>query len=126
LTRKGSLEAKEVLGDDIEHILVKGVGNQHGIPSVSFSTMDEHQRLQEFELTDCIVSGSCSLLSFFSEDAHSNMGLEDHIDVVCTVSNGESHLIWESLLDHVDDISFLFWRNSASENNIYIIRGFQE
>ena len=71
--------------------------------------MEEHEWLQELELTDGVVSTSGSLLSLFSEDTDTNMSLKDHVDVVSSITNRESDLIGESLSNHVHNIGLLLW-----------------
>lgn len=46
------VETEDVLWGDIQNVFVESVQNQYRIPSVSFPAMYEHERLQEFELTD--------------------------------------------------------------------------
>ena len=46
------------------------------------------------------------------------MGLEDHVDVIGSISNRKSDLLWESLLDHVDDVCLLFRGDSTGQHNV--------
>lgn len=66
LARESGPETVPILREDHQDVLVEDVTDQIGIPSVSFSAVHEHQRLQVFELPDGKVTGSCSLLTLLT------------------------------------------------------------
>ena len=66
LTGEARVESEIVLGHNIEYVFVESVCDQKGISSISFSTVDEQQWFKEFELANCKISGSSSLLSLFA------------------------------------------------------------
>lgn len=52
LSRESGVKPKEVLRNDVQDVFVERVGNQHGVASVSFAPVDEHQRFQRLEFSD--------------------------------------------------------------------------
>ena len=114
-------ETEVVLHGNVKHILVEVIQHKQRIPSVSFSSMYEHKRLQKLKLSNGIISTSSGLLALFSQNTNSNMRLKDHVDVIGAITDGQSDFLRETLPDHVYDISFLFWGDSASENDINLI-----
>lgn len=66
LSSEGRLEAEEELGGDVEEVFVECIEHKERVSSVSFSSMNEQQWLQELELTNSIIGTSGSLLAFLS------------------------------------------------------------
>ena len=60
---------------------------QHGGSLVALASVPQHQLVEVFELIDGEVSSERRLLSFFSNDTDANVGLEDHADVISSVTN---------------------------------------
>lgn len=85
--------------------------------------MNEHQRFQELELPNSIISTSRRLLSFFSKNTHSNMRLKDHVDVVGAIADCQGNFGGETSTDHVNDVSFLLWGNSTGKDYIHTVGG---
>ena len=88
--------------------------------------MEEKQRLEEFKLPNSVVSASCRLLPFFSKNSNTHMSSQDHGHVICSITNGQSSLLRVLLPDHLHNLSFLFWRNTAGKDNINIIGNTKE
>lgn len=84
--------------------------------------MNKHERLQELELADGIVCRPGSLLTLFTKDANTDMGLRNHIDIIGAITDGQGDLLGEASLNHVDNISLLLRRNSAGKHNVDVIR----
>jgi hypothetical protein len=80
--------------------------------------MHKHKRLQELELSYCIVCCPCCLLTLLTCYSYSHMSLHYHVHVVSSISHCKSHFIWEFMLNHVHDVGFLFRRYSTSQNYI--------
>ena len=110
----------------IDGVLEEIVQNQQRVPSIRFASVNKEQRLQESKLTNCVVCTSSCLQAFFSCDTNSYMGLQDHAYIIGTVANSQSCFLWESNLDHVDDVCLLLWGDSASQDHVNEIRGRQE
>ena len=77
-------------------------------------TMPEEQPSQMSEFTDGVVSKGSCLVSFFSIDSHSNMCLLYHIDVVGSISNGQSNCTLNHRFEELDSLSFLTWWASVN------------
>jgi len=75
LSGEGCEESEIELWYHIEEVLVEVVKHKQWITSVSFATVEEQKRLQEFKLTDSKISTSSSLLSFFTENTNTYMSL---------------------------------------------------
>lgn len=80
--------------------------------------MVKEQRLEEFKLTNSIVSTPCSLLAFLSKDADSNVRLQYHGNIIGTVSNRKSGFIRKALFNHVYNVSLLLGRHAACQHDV--------
>lgn len=109
LAGESGVEAEVELRHHIQEVLIEIVKHEQGVTSIGLATMEEEERLQELELADGKVSTSGGLLSFLSEDTNTDVGLQDHTDIVGSVTDRKCGLFWEPFLDEVDDISFLLW-----------------
>ena len=88
--------------------------------------MEEQKRFQEFKLTNCIVSTSCSLLTFFTKNSHTNMSSQNHSYIVRTISDCKSCQMWFVTTNQPNNICLLLWRYSTCQNYVDIVRNFQE
>lgn len=84
---KSRKEAKVVKRQHEDDVLVKHVQNEVTVSAVGFSPVAEQQVLQESELPDRVVRGSCRLGSFQPVNSDSNVGSRDHVDIVRPVSD---------------------------------------
>ena len=80
--------------------------------------MEEEQVLKEFELTNCIVGGSYSLLTFKAGDANANVGRCDHIHIISSITDRKCCFVRVTSTHHPDDFSLLFGANATGENDI--------
>jgi hypothetical protein len=71
--------------------------------------MCEKQVLQEFELTDSIISRSSCLLTFKSTNTDSNMRCSNHVDIISSISNRECGGSRMLILDERHYLSLLLW-----------------
>lgn len=113
------VETEIVLDDDIEYVLVKVVHDNERYSSVGLTTMEEEKWPEELEFSDRIVTGTSSLHAFFASDTHTNVCFVDHCHVVCAIANSQSHFIRVPLPDHFYDVTFLFGRDSACDNDVH-------
>ena len=118
--------SKEVLNNNIQNIFMYTIQNQNWIPSISFSSMNKHKRLQKHKLSNCIVSTSSSLLSFFSKNTNANMSRLNHRDIISSISNAESHFIREPKPDHIDNIGFLLRWYPTCKYDVDMITNFHK
>ena len=126
LPAEGRIEAKVKLDNDVEEVLVEVVDNDESDTAVCLTTMVEEQGLKELELTNGVVAGTCSLHSLLSSDSNTHVRLQDHCDVVGTISYRQSHLSREPDLDHLDDISFLLRADTTGNHHFHLRAGLQE
>lgn len=84
--------------------------------------MYEQEWFEELKLPNGVVCASGSLLSFFAEDTHADMRLENHRAIVSSVTNRKGGLVGEPVLDQIDNLCFLGWRYSACQNHIHLLR----
>ena len=75
--------------------------------------MDKKKSTQEFELTDCIVWVTCCLIAFFTEYSYTDMRSLNHIDIIGTISYGQSNSLGVMFFDHIDHLCFLAWWGTA-------------
>ena len=115
-------EAKDILGANVQDILVESVEDQEGVATVGFAAVDEHQGLQEPELRDREVHRPRCLRAFLAEYTDANVRLLDHIDIIGPVADRQRYLCLVVVLDQVDDVRLLFWRHAARQNYITLIR----
>ena len=107
LPRENRVETKVILHDYIEDVLVEIVADQVGDATVRLPPMHEKERLEELKFTDGIITGPCSLHPLTARDAHSYVGLENHGNIISTISNSKCHFLWISLADQHDNVSLL-------------------
>jgi hypothetical protein len=79
--------------------------------------MDEEQPREEPKLSDSVIGRIDGLKTFLSRDTDTDIGGLDHRDVVCAVSNGESHDA-KVVLDEVDDLGLLERGDSAADDGV--------
>jgi len=88
--------------------------------------MEEKKRLQIFKLTNWVVSTSGSLLAFFAHNTHTDVSLQNHSNIICTISNGQSSFILVSISDKLYDISFLLRGHTACQHYVNLVTNFQK
>lgn len=66
------------------------------------------------------------MLSFLTKNTNTNMGLQNHRHIIGSITNGKSCFVWVLVFYHIDDVTFLLWRNSASEDDINFVSHVQE
>lgn len=64
------------------------------VSSVTLSSVIEQQPFNVLELSDAVVAGSRRLVAFLAFDSNSNMSCVDHIDIICTVTDGHCDYVW--------------------------------
>ena len=79
--------------------------------------MGEHENLQVFELSKGIVWGAHRLVALISTNANTHIRLGDHAHVIGAVTNSQSNFGWLELLDEGNHLSFLLWREPATNKN---------
>ena len=80
--------------------------------------MVKHQRFQILKLPDSIVRGTHCLVTLISTNTDSNVGFGDHAYIVCTIANGQGDFLRLVLLYKSNNLSLLFWRESAADQNL--------
>ena len=118
LTAKSRPKAEVILYDHVEEVLVKVVADNKGDSSIGFSTMKEKKRSQKFKLAYCIVTGSRCLHAFLAGDTNPDVRLHYHRHIICTIANGQRHLLRVLLSNHLYDVTFLLWRDSTAYDNV--------
>jgi hypothetical protein len=83
--------------------------------------MNEHERLEEFELANGEVSGPGSLLALSAKDTDPNMRGEYHVNIVSSITDSQCDLGWESITNHFNDVSFLLRRNATRQNDVSMV-----
>lgn len=54
------------------------------------------------------------------------MSLQNHIDIVGSVTYGHGYFLGKTLSYHIDYVCFLFWRYTTCEYNVGVVGGSQE
>lgn len=87
-SREGVAERKEHLGQGQQEVLVEVVQSTPGVVDVDCASMTEEETPDEAEFTYCKVTVLRGTRSFVAKKADANVGLLDHWDIVCTVTDG--------------------------------------
>jgi hypothetical protein len=61
--------------------------------------MDEEESAEELELTYGIIRVASCLVAFLAKDTNTNVGLLDHVHVICSIPDGQSNSLWIIVLD---------------------------
>ena len=69
--------------------------------------MFEKQGSKELELSYGVITGSRCLHALTARNTHADMSLNDHRDIVCSVTHSECHLLWEALANHLHYVALL-------------------
>ena len=77
------------MGKRQNHILIKVVENQIRILPIALSPDVEQQPSQKLEFSKCIITSPHSLLAFYSFYSYADMSRSNHVNIVCTISNGK-------------------------------------
>lgn len=99
-----------------DDIFIEHVRYQVRVLAVSLTTVDEQKSLKEFELTNSIVTWSCSLLTFQTTYSNTHMSCCNHVDIISAITYCKSCSIWLISPNHSNDLSLLLWRYSTSKN----------
>jgi hypothetical protein len=97
-------------------ILVKHVNHRERVATIRFPAVEEHQRLEEAELTDCIVSRASGLFALQALYAYANMCGCNHAHVIRTVAYCQSPNLGIGS-DHLYDLGLLQRRYSAGQHH---------
>ena len=79
--------AKEVNRHSFQNVLIEHVADGVGVAAVRLPPVEEEQVFKEFELTNCIVGGSYSLLTFKAGDTNADVGRCDHIHIISSITD---------------------------------------
>lgn len=80
--------------------------------------MEEEKVAQEAELADRIVRGTHGLLALKTCNTDADVRSCNHVDIVCSIADSQSGLVWVSFAYHMDDFSFLLGTDTASQDDI--------
>lgn len=70
-----------------QYVLIENVNDQVRVSSIGFSPMGEEEIFQESELSNSVIAGSSSLLSFKSANTYAYMRSSNHINIIGSISN---------------------------------------
>ena len=97
------------------NIFVKIITNHPWNSLITPSSMNQQQFLQTLKLIDSKICRSNSLSTLHTSNTNSNMSLHNHWNIVCSISNWNANtFLWLHVM--FNDIRFLFWRHSATNN----------
>lgn len=88
---------------------------QHWRTFVGQSSMPKNQPPQVFKFVNWKVSGQRSLLAFLTDNADTNIRLQNHTNIVTAVADGASSFV-SKLADLFSDVGFLSWRAATDAN----------
>ena len=91
-----------------DNVLVEEVHNSSGHAPVVPASMHQQEPLQEPKLGDGEVTIVDILTSFLATDSDTDLGLLNHSDIVCTITNRECHGFGlKTVSDHHNELSLL-------------------
>jgi hypothetical protein len=118
LPRESALNVEEEQNEAVKHVFVDEELDEVGKADGEGAAVPEKEASQVSERGDGKVGKSCRLVAFFTEEPHSYVSLLNHIDVVCSVSDGQSYRVLNLILDEAYNISFLFRAASVGNNSL--------
>ena len=71
--------------------------------------MPEERPAQVLEPRDRIVSKGGRLVALFAHQAKAKIRRLNHVDIVCSIADGKSHLVLRELLHECHNLRFLAW-----------------
>ena len=80
--------------------------------------MEEKHVAKEFKLSNSVIRGAHSLLTFESGNAYTDVGCCDHIHIIGSVTDRQSRFVGVASTHHPDDLGLLFGADAAGEDNI--------
>jgi hypothetical protein len=89
LPRESIVECEVQLCEGQDDVLVEVVADHEADSSIAKSSMKNEKTLEESKLAEGIVARSDGLRSLFAPDSYSNVSLQDHGDIVRTITNGQ-------------------------------------
>ena len=61
--------------------------------------MDEKESTEELKLPDGIIRVASCLVAFLAKNTNTNVGLLDHVNVICSITDCQSNSLWIIVLD---------------------------
>ena len=61
--------------------------------------MEEEESAEDLELTYGIIRVASCLVAFLAKNTNTNVGLLDHVHVICSITDGQSNSLWIIVLD---------------------------
>jgi hypothetical protein len=111
-----AVKCKIKLRNGEDEVLVEEVKDEFWLPNVVESSMMEDKVPEMFELIDSKVRVLRRTHSFFTDDANSDVSLEDHGNIVSSIAHAESCFGRIVFLDHPAEVGFLLRRDSTCNN----------
>eukprot|EP00162_Nutomonas_longa_P009815 comp19503_c0_seq1/m.37092 comp19503_c0_seq1/g.37092 ORF comp19503_c0_seq1/g.37092 comp19503_c0_seq1/m.37092 type:complete len:375 (+) comp19503_c0_seq1:464-1588(+) len=115
LRRKAGEKPKQKLRQNVGDILVKRILDQPSRAQIAVASMDTHQPAQMLELHDRIVACARSLRALAALDAHADLRLLDHCNIIRAVANRKRSDL--ELLARQADHARLLQRRRAAHNH---------
>jgi hypothetical protein len=79
--------------------------------------MNKHEIFEKLELPNRIITRSSSLLSFKSGNSNTHMSSSNHVNIISSIPDSKSGILWVVLAYHCDYLGFLLGAYPASNNN---------
>ena len=89
-------------------------------------TVNEDQTSQEAELTDGVISIVHSLCSLLSDDAHTDMSSTNHLYIVRTISDAQSHNFLVPFSNETGELRLLILARSTGNHGLARLSDYQK
>lgn len=122
ITGKAIRERKEKLRQHNDTVFIEIIKNELGVLAIGLASMVETKDFEDFEAANRVIAGTCSLAAFDSQYSYAYMCGGDHINIIRTVTYGQSNSLGLSGTYHLDNIGLLLRRDSARQYRLALIR----
>jgi len=109
-------KAESVLGDSIHDTLNESHDREVLDSPAEATTVPEERTAKILVPGHGEVGEGSSLVALFAHQANAKMGRLNHIDIVCTITNGQGDLTAGELAHEGDNLSLLSWRGAIDND----------
>ena len=83
----------------VDHVLIEEDEHEGCEPDAAPPSMDKEESAEELELPDGIIRVASCLVAFLAKYTNPNVGLLDHVHVICSITDGQGNSLRIIVLD---------------------------
>ena len=120
LTTKSIAYPEPKIGGNEHLVLIKNVQHQNSVLPRTLHAIIKQQSPDHPELRDSEIGSSRRLSALNALDAHSDVGLGDHRNIVRAIANRQSNCLWPSQPHQLNHLLFLLRGNSTHQDSLHL------